>query len=187
MGLKKHTWRDKNHLIVAEHDRITLSSARVPRWLSSASHLKACRGQLWIVLTPPQPPRPPPDPVKGPWPPSADRWQERKWRRPAAAPFTPGDRSDPSSQPGWMLLRRPYGSHKTFRFRVAVFLPQRRRLQPIKPQKWTIEPRLGPTRLADLQTATDCFRKCVGMTKIKPTQCDCVPLLSAALDGAQRR
>lgn len=41
--------------------------------------------------------------------------------------------------------------------------------------------------LADLQTTTDCFRKCVGMTKIKPTQCDCVPLLSATLDGVQRR
>lgn len=179
-GAIKTIWLEQNMVELLSAAHVYLADFLPPHIWKRA---EGGSGLCW----PSQPPWPPPDPVKGPWPPSADRWQERKWRRPAAAPFTPGDRSDPSSQPGWMLLRRPYGSRRTFRFRVAVFLPQRSRLQPTKPQEWTIEPRLGPARLADLQTTTDCFRKCVGMTKIKPTQCDCVPLLSAALDGAQRR
>lgn len=41
--------------------------------------------------------------------------------------------------------------------------------------------------LAVIQTTADCSRKSVWMTKIKPTQCDCFPLLSATLDGVQRR
>lgn len=64
------------------------------------------------------------DPVKGPCPPSADRWQERKWRRPAAAPFTPGDRSNPSSQPRWTLLCCPYG-HVKRALQCCRVLPQR--------------------------------------------------------------
>lgn len=85
------------------------------------------------------PPLPPPLPsvrsrVNGLCPASADRWQGKKWRRPAAAaPFTRGDRSDPSSQPRWTLLRCP-DAHVQLALRCRCHvLPRRSRLQPIKP------------------------------------------------------
>lgn len=103
---KEHTRSNKNHLIGAECGRITLSSTCALHW--SSRHLAPVSIQR--VAQDCVAPRPGQGSVPN------HRWQMAGEEElpTCGGPFTPNDRSDPSSQPRWTLLCCPYRDKKTY-------------------------------------------------------------------------
>lgn len=118
---KEHARSNKNHLIGAECGRITLSSTRAPHW--SSRHLEPMSTQrvaLDCVA---------PRPGQGSVPNQCWQMAGEEELLTCGGPFTPDDRSDPSSQPCWTLLCCPYRHVKSARsprtcdFHTAGFRP----------------------------------------------------------------